>query len=73
MGSVEHGLWFARSADFLQQPWVQMLRWMRFVGDTIFLAGVAALAYFMLGLWTGWSYEEGALPSGEPVPQLAGE
>ena len=54
--SVETGLWYARSSDFLQLPWVETLRWMRVIGDTVFLAGVAALAWFMLGLITGWSY-----------------
>ncbi len=54
--SVEHGLWYARSAEFLQQPWVAALRWLRMVGDTVFIAGTAAFAYFMLGLWTGRSY-----------------
>jgi nitric oxide reductase subunit B len=71
--SVEHGLWFARSAEFLQQPWIQTLRWMRIVGDTLFLFGVACFAWFMAGLWTGWSYAEvgeeqpGRLPEPEPL------
>jgi nitric oxide reductase subunit B len=69
--SVEHGLWFARSADFLQQPWVQTLRWMRLVGDTIFLVGVGALAYFMLGLVTGWSYEDSKSRAADALPGLA--
>jgi nitric oxide reductase subunit B len=55
--SIERGLWFARSADFLQQPWLQTLRWLRFVGDTVFLAGVGAFAWFVAGLWRGWSLE----------------
>jgi nitric oxide reductase subunit B len=55
--SVEYGIWFARSADFLQQPLMETLRWLRIVGDTIFLMGVAAFAYFMSGLYFGWSYE----------------
>ncbi|WP_437682174.1 nitric-oxide reductase large subunit [Sorangium sp. So ce131] len=50
--SVEHGLWYARSAEFLQQPLLQGLRWMRFVGDSLFIAGVAAFAWFVAGLWT---------------------
>ncbi len=54
--SVEHGLWYARSAEFLQQPVLQTLRWARLLGDTVFLSGVAALAWFMLGLVTGHSY-----------------
>ena len=55
--SVEHGLWYARSADFLQLPWLVTLRWLRIVGDTVFLAGTLALVWFLLGLWLGWSYE----------------
>ena len=55
--SVETGLWHARSAEFLQQPLLERLRWMRMVGDTIFLTGVGSLAWFTLGLKTGWSYE----------------
>lgn len=55
--SIEHGLWYARSAEFLQLPILETLRWLRIVGDTIFLAGVAAFAWFMAGLWLGWSYE----------------
>jgi nitric oxide reductase subunit B len=57
IASIETGLWYARSADFLQQPLLENLRWLRIVGDTIFLFGVGALAWFVLGLWTGWSFE----------------
>jgi len=53
--SIEHGLWYARSAEFLQQPLLETLRWLRLVGDTVFLAGVAALVWFVVGLKTGWS------------------
>jgi nitric oxide reductase subunit B len=54
--SVERGLWYARSAEFLQLPALELLRWLRIVGDTLFASGVAALAWFMIGLHTGWSY-----------------
>ena len=37
--SVEHGMWYARSAEFMQTPLMQNLRWMRVIGDTIFAAG----------------------------------
>jgi nitric oxide reductase subunit B len=68
--SVEHGLWYARSADFLQLPVIQTLRWMRIVGDSVFLAGVASLVWFMAGLVGGWSYERGGARA--PVlPELA--
>lgn len=66
--SVEEGLWFARSADFLQTPLLENLRWMRMVGDTVFLSGVAALAWFTIGLKTGWSYasSDGAARAVQP-------
>jgi nitric oxide reductase subunit B len=65
--SVEHGMWFARSADFLQTPIMETLRWLRLVGDTVFLSGVAALAWFMLGLLTGHSLVRQPLGSTAPA------
>lgn len=53
--SVEHGIWYARSAEFMQIPLLQMLRWMRMVGDTVFALGILALVWFIAGLSTGWS------------------
>jgi nitric oxide reductase subunit B len=55
VASVQEGLWYARSAEFLQQPWLDTLRWLRVIGDTIFALGTLALAYFVIGLKTGWS------------------
>jgi nitric oxide reductase subunit B len=56
--SIDVGLWYARSADFLQLPILQQLRWLRIVGDTLFLFGVASWVWFLLGLKFGWSYGE---------------
>jgi len=56
---IETGLWYARSSEFLQQPWIRALRWLRVVGDTVFLVGVGNLVWFLLGLVTGWSYQPG--------------
>ena len=56
--SVEHGMWYARSAEFLQTDVVGTLRWLRVIGDTIFAIGIVALAWFILGLVTGWSIEK---------------
>jgi nitric oxide reductase subunit B len=53
--SVEHGYWYARSAEFLKTGFMDTLRWMRVVGDTIFTVGLIALGWFVLGLKTGWS------------------
>ncbi|MDX9897092.1 MAG: hypothetical protein RBS34_16710, partial [Desulfofustis sp.] len=52
--SIEHGLWFARSAEFLQTPVIEVLRWLRMIGDTIFIFGVFMLAWFVGSLVTGW-------------------
>ncbi|MBY0279531.1 nitric-oxide reductase large subunit [Candidatus Binatia bacterium] len=65
--SVETGLWYARSADFLQLPWIVTLRWLRIVGDTVFIVGTASFAWFMLGLWLGWSYAPVASEEAEAV------
>jgi nitric oxide reductase subunit B len=53
--SVEHGMWYARSEEFLQLPLLETLRWLRAPGDTIFAAGILAVGWFVIGLSTGWS------------------
>jgi nitric oxide reductase subunit B len=53
--SVTHGMWYARSAEFLQTDLMDTLRWLRVVGDTIFTVGVLGLGIFVAGLKTGWS------------------
>ncbi|MFA6547108.1 MAG: cbb3-type cytochrome c oxidase subunit I, partial [Limisphaerales bacterium] len=56
--SVEHGMWYARSAEFLQQPLLQNLRWLRVIGDSIFALGALGIGWFVLGLKTGWSFAD---------------
>jgi nitric oxide reductase subunit B len=51
LAAIEHGYWYARSADFMNKPIVDMLVWMRVPGDTIFSIGALALCWFMLRLW----------------------
>ncbi|WP_337244819.1 nitric-oxide reductase large subunit [Luteimonas sp. gir] len=48
---LDHGYWYARSAEFMQQPLVEMLVWMRVPADTLFSVGALALAWFVLRLW----------------------
>jgi nitric oxide reductase subunit B len=55
--SVEYGTWYARSAEFMQIPLLNRLRWMRMFGDTIFAFGAVVLGWFVLGLITGHSYD----------------
>jgi nitric oxide reductase subunit B len=57
--SIEHGMWYARSPEFLQTPTMDTLRWLRVVGDTIFAVGALAFGWFVLGLKTGWSLNPG--------------
>jgi nitric oxide reductase subunit B len=51
-------MWYARSAEFMQDPTIQTLRWMRIIGDVIFSIGAMALALFVIGLKTGWSIDK---------------
>jgi nitric oxide reductase subunit B len=54
--SIQHGMWYARSAEFMQTPLLDKLRWLRAGGDTIFALGALSLGWFVLGLKTGWSF-----------------
>jgi nitric oxide reductase subunit B len=58
VASVQEGLWWARSAEFMQQPYLVTFKWLRVIGDTIFAAGTVALAWFIFGLKFGWSLEK---------------
>jgi nitric oxide reductase subunit B len=49
--ALEHGYWFARSADFMGRPIIELLVWMRVPGDTIFSLGAVLLAWFTFRLW----------------------
>jgi nitric oxide reductase subunit B len=57
--SVEHGYWYARSAEFLHTPTMQTLRWLRVPGDTLFALGAIGLVVFVAGLATGHSVRKG--------------
>jgi nitric oxide reductase subunit B len=58
VASVKHGLWYARSAEFLGTPSMETLRWLRVIGDTIFSVGAVFLGYFIFGLKGGWSLKK---------------
>lgn len=57
--SVQEGLWYARSAEFLQTPLIDTFKWLRVIGDTIFGLGTVALVWFIFGLKFGWSIDQG--------------
>lgn len=43
--SISEGLWYARSEGFLQQDFLQTLRWLRTIGDIILIFGAVLFAY----------------------------
>ena len=43
--SISEGLWYARSESFLQQDFLQTLRWLRTIGDIILIFGAVLFAY----------------------------
>ena len=69
--SVEHGMWYARSAEFMQTPLLDKLRWMRVIGNTIFALGSVSLGWFVLRLKTVWSFTEKESPLGAAVSKPA--
>ena len=58
IASIKFGMWYARSAEFMQGSTLQTLRWLRIVGDIVFSIGSVALALFVIGLKTGWSIDK---------------
>jgi nitric oxide reductase subunit B len=49
--ALEHGYWFARSAEFMNRPIIDMLVWMRMPGDLVFSTGAVLLGVFVLRKW----------------------
>ncbi|MGO4551347.1 nitric-oxide reductase large subunit [Lysobacter sp. 2RAF19] len=51
LATLQHGYAYARSAEFMQRPIVDLLVWMRVPGDTVFSVGALALCWFVFRLW----------------------
>jgi nitric oxide reductase subunit B len=49
--AIDHGYWYARSADFMGRPIIETLVWMRVPGDVIFSVGAVCMAWFVARLW----------------------
>jgi nitric oxide reductase subunit B len=69
--AVTHGLWYARSAEFMHQPLMEMFVWLRVPGDIVFSVGPVLLAVFLLRLWLGGRRAGQASPVA--VPSAAAE
>ena len=63
LAAIDHGYWYARSAEFMQQPIVDLLVWMRMPGDVVFSVGAVTFAWFVMKLWLRPGSEQ-PLPSG---------
>ncbi|MCH8612412.1 cbb3-type cytochrome c oxidase subunit I [Arsenicicoccus dermatophilus] len=53
--SMDRGLWWARSDEFLYGPVLTVVRWLRIPGDVVFGLGALSIGVFMVGLLTGAS------------------
>ena len=49
--ALENGYWYARSAEFMSKPIVDVLVWMRVPGDTVFAVGALLIGWFVFRLW----------------------
>ena len=65
LAAINEGYWYARSEQFMQQPIVDLLIWMRVPGDTVFSVGALALCYFVARLWL-WPRHEHESAGGTP-------
>ncbi|TYA84333.1 nitric-oxide reductase large subunit [Seonamhaeicola marinus] len=45
--SITEGYYFARESDLLYSPTVQVLKWMRIVGDIVFSIGIVCFCWFV--------------------------
>jgi len=67
LAAIEHGYWYARSAEFMQRPIVDLLIWMRVPGDVIFSVGAVALTWFVFRLWVAPKQSKEVHADAEPI------
>ncbi|MBE9019412.1 nitric-oxide reductase large subunit [Chroococcidiopsidales cyanobacterium LEGE 13417] len=46
--SIEHGTWYARSAEVISSPWMRWTVWLRIPGDIIFAIGALTMFVFTM-------------------------
>ncbi len=46
--SIKHGYWYARSSELLYSDTMQIIKWLRIVGDVIFSIGIGYYCYFVI-------------------------
>ncbi|WP_297791067.1 nitric-oxide reductase large subunit [uncultured Marinobacter sp.] len=66
VASASEGLWYARSESFMQSELLQTLRWIRTVGDVVFIIGALAVTWQVVkGLFFPDLEPESALPDSQ--------
>ncbi len=57
--SLEHGTWFARSAEVVQGPFMRTVTWLRMPGDVLFGLGALAILLFTVKAVKGaWQWKK---------------
>ncbi|OOR91679.1 nitric oxide reductase large subunit [Moraxella caviae] len=51
--AITEGLWYARSEEFMQQGFLETLRWVRTFGDVVFIVGAVAVAWQVITMTFG--------------------
>ena len=69
--ALEHGYWYARSAEFMGQPIIHLLVWMRVPGDTVF-SGRRACCSRGSCSGSGWRRARRRAAPIVPAPSVAG-
>jgi nitric oxide reductase large subunit len=62
---LEHGYWFARSAEFMDWPLVHVMVWMRVPGNPLFAIGALLISVFVAVLWLAPKRRRAAFPQGK--------
>ena len=58
--SLQHGTWFARSAEVVQSPFMRTCTWLRMPGDVLFGLGALAVVLFTVKAVKGvWQWRDG--------------
>ena len=65
--AIEHGYWYARSPEFIHQPVMHALVWMRVPGDILFGIGTLLVGAFVAKLALGARAQPAKAASTNPV------
>lgn len=67
MQSVNHGTWYARSAEVIGSPWMQWTVWLRIPGDIVFTLGSISIVMFTVRAVYSVFHQPTQLASSEAV------